>query len=152
MAKQQINPTQTIRPMFSGYMGSQYDNLTSGTYYKMTVDTENFDIGNNFNPTTNTYTISVTGYYQINFGVEYTSSSTVAAKRYVARMVKNGNVYILYAVGHSGVAGSLRISGNGLVYLAAGDTLTLECKTDAGVNTVDVAAGITTGFDIFQVG
>ena len=84
------NQTGTIYaagPAFSAYQGTA-QSVTSGTWTKVTFNTEEFDTNNNF--ASNRFTPTIAGYYQINAGV----ASAVAAQNYFASAIyKNGSIY-----------------------------------------------------------
>lgn len=78
-------------PAFSVYQGTS-QTLTSGVITKIALNTERFDTNNNFDSTTNyRFTPTVQGYYQINYGVYGTTTSTIT--NYVGALYKNGSVY-----------------------------------------------------------
>jgi len=56
--------TKPLHPMFSAYLGSAQDNLSTGNT-KILFDTERHDIGSNFNTTTNRFTAPVDGHYYL---------------------------------------------------------------------------------------
>ena len=74
-------------PAFSAYMGTD-TSLSSNTYTKIPIDTEDFDTNNNF--ASNRFTPTVAGYYQISGGVNITSTSTGLC--YI-NIYKNGSLY-----------------------------------------------------------
>jgi hypothetical protein len=51
------------QPAFSAYLAG-YQNITSGSYTKLTLDAEEFDTNNNF--ASSRFTPTVAGYYQLN--------------------------------------------------------------------------------------
>jgi hypothetical protein len=135
----------------SMYMSATHLNLTTGVYYTLEVDTVLFDLGNNFNPATYTFTFPEDGYYMVQISVEYEASSVIALKRYVAKLVKNGSIAVMYDSAHSGVAGGLMVRNTTVLFFAKGDTVVLQAKNDSGANTVDILGSITTGFVVMRV-
>jgi hypothetical protein len=73
-------------PAFSAYANTT-QSISTNTYTKITINTENFDTANAFDSTTNyRFTPLVAGYYQINGAVGITSTNIVFASIY-----KNGS-------------------------------------------------------------
>ena len=87
-----ITVAATAAPAFSAYAnGTQ--SLTSGTFTKITINTELFDTNSNFDSTTNyRFTPTVEGYYQVNGGVLISVGVTGIA---VASLYKNGSLATL---------------------------------------------------------
>jgi hypothetical protein len=82
-------------PTFSAYMtnGGSNQTLSSGTFTKVKLDTENWDTNNNFDSTTNyRFTPTVAGYYQINGSANISYGST-APNNIGALIYKNGSAY-----------------------------------------------------------
>jgi hypothetical protein len=76
-------------PAFSAYQ-STAQNITSSTYTKVNLQTEEFDTNNNFDSTTNyRFTPTVAGYYQVNAEVYPNTSTTFN----ITAIYKNGNLY-----------------------------------------------------------
>ena len=81
--------TQNTGPAFRAYAGSNVV-ISSATWTKVTLNTENFDTNNNFDSTTNyRFTPTVAGYYQIN-GTANGQPSGTAPVRLVTQIYKNG--------------------------------------------------------------
>ena len=79
-------------PAFSAYAGSAQTGLSSNTYVKVSLNTENFDTNNNFDSTTNyRFTPTVAGYYQLNGALRATGTgiSLITCSFY-----KNGSEYV----------------------------------------------------------
>lgn len=75
-------------PAFSAYLGTN-QTLTSATWTKLQINTEEFDTASNYDSTTNyRFTPSVAGYYQFNCGVSALNSSNTAVE---ASFYKNGS-------------------------------------------------------------
>ena len=74
-------------PAFSAYKSGSNQSLTSGTYTKVTFNTENFDTNNNF--ASSTFTPTVAGYYQINGRVDAETSGSIT--RLLITIFKNGS-------------------------------------------------------------
>ena len=74
-------------PAFSAYKSGSNQSITSGTYTKVTFNTENFDTNNNF--ASSTFTPTVAGYYQINGRVDAETSGSIT--RVLITIFKNGS-------------------------------------------------------------
>jgi hypothetical protein len=85
-----IQLAPTLAPAFSAYRGTGgQQSVTSQTWTKVQLNTENFDTANCFDSTTNyRFTPTVAGYYQINGSLYFTGTSTVRA---IVALYKNGN-------------------------------------------------------------
>jgi hypothetical protein len=80
-------------PAFSAYRGSSNQSVSTGTWTKAQLNTEDFDTANCFDSTTNyRFTPTVAGYYQINGSIAPDSSSAFGTGVYVA-IYKNGTLY-----------------------------------------------------------
>ena len=76
-------------PAFSYYLSST-QSITTSTTTKILFDTKTFDTNNNFS--SNRFTPTVAGYYQINMNVIGSSSSYSSIQIY--QIYKNGNPYV----------------------------------------------------------
>lgn len=133
-------------PAFSA-KPSVSQSVTSGTYTKVNLGTENFDTNNCFDNVTNyRFTPNVAGYYQFN-ALLYQSSSSSA--NYVWPIIyKNGNLGLagVSAGPASGLDGSSSVSG--LLYMnGTTDYVELYCYV-TGTNPV-IDAGLYTVFSGF---
>lgn len=89
-------PAQTATLAINGPAFSAYQNtgqtISNNTVTKISINTEEFDTNNNFDPTTNyRFTPTVAGYYQINFACGL-SGSTVNGLL-IGYIYKNGSNY-----------------------------------------------------------
>jgi hypothetical protein len=79
-------------PAFSAYIDPSNQSVTTNTWTKAALNTEEFDTASAFNTTTNRFTPLVAGYYQIQGGVQCQATAntqTVAA----CSIYKNGTIY-----------------------------------------------------------
>ena len=78
-------------PAFSAYMvnGNTGVSVTSGSFTKIVLDTEEYDTNSNFDTSNYRFTPTVAGYYQINAGVTMAAPDTGCA----AYLYKNGSGY-----------------------------------------------------------
>jgi hypothetical protein len=130
-------------PAFSAYASANSAMLTSGTYTKVVLNTEEFDTNSNFDSTTNyRFTPTVAGYYSITGSIFY-SYDTTAPNTIQAVIYKNGSAYkntqllatslygtqvvssIIYFNGTTDYVELYSRQGNGVnCYSAGGSTLT----------------------------
>jgi hypothetical protein len=77
-------------PAFAAYPSASSTNISSSTWTKVTLNTELYDTNSNF--ASSTFTPTVAGYYQINFGTNTGASNSNAYWSWAA-IYKNGSVY-----------------------------------------------------------
>jgi hypothetical protein len=98
-----ITVAATAAPAFSAYLNS-VQNTTTNTWTKATLDAEEFDTNSNFS--SNRFTPTVAGYYQINGCVCITNSSAWSTAGYAA-IYKNGSRYKSNFVNFTGGGGAI---------------------------------------------
>jgi hypothetical protein len=123
-------PATTGTAMVSGNMPAFSANgttsIVSSTLTTLTFATEIFDTNNNF--ASNTFTPTVAGYYQINFGMSYASAP--AGQAY-CQLRKNGTFYSNAVQSSGGYLTSH--TGSVLVYMnGTTDYLTVVCAQFGG--------------------
>jgi hypothetical protein len=80
-------------PAFSAYRGSSNQNVSTGTWTKAQLNTEDFDTASAFDSTTNyRFTPLIAGYYQINGSISPDSTSAFG-NGVQAAIYKNGTLY-----------------------------------------------------------
>ena len=88
-----ITVASTAAPAFSAYRSGSAQSISSNTYVKVQLNTEDFDTANCFDSSTNyRFTPTVAGYYQINGSIVPDSSSSFGNGLYVV-IYKNGSSY-----------------------------------------------------------
>jgi hypothetical protein len=120
------------QPAFSAYL-TGYQNISSGSYTKVTFDTEEFDTNNNFS--SSRFTPTVAGYYQLDACV---SCQSVYNTLKVA-IYKNGSIHkIGFNVQTNAVSGNVSsvVYANGStdyfeIYAFFGTTQTAEPSADS---------------------
>ena len=81
-------PSSIKGPAFSAYLASG-QTITSSTFTKVQINTEEFDTNSNYDNATNyRFTPTVSGYYQVNGAVRYDASTTPT--RCILSIYKNG--------------------------------------------------------------
>lgn len=103
-------------PAFSAYANAN-QTITSNTFTKIQINTEEFDTNSNFDSTTNyRFTPTVAGYYQVNGSVNNYSSTLPT--RLLAVIYKNGTAYKRFFDGAVSTGTFFANSeGSALVYL-----------------------------------
>lgn len=124
-------------PAFSAYLASN-QTVTSGTFTKVTFNTELFDTANAFDSTTNyRFTPQVAGYYQICLTLSNEASNTIT--RLAVSIYKNGTEYARSIMPSAG--GGQALSTSQIIYLN-GSTDYVE---GYGIINASVAAVFTGG-------
>jgi hypothetical protein len=96
-------------PAFSAYPTSGTSTST-GTWTKITFDSENFDTNNNF--ASSRFTPTVAGYYQITGNVRY---NAITASAIYSGIYKNGSLFCQSGTG--GATAYVSVSVSSIVYL-----------------------------------
>jgi hypothetical protein len=79
------------QPAFSAYMSSN-QSITSATFTKVQINTEEFDTNNNYDPTTNyRFTPTVAGYYQVSARTD--NGPSTGGSQCAVFIYKNGSVF-----------------------------------------------------------
>jgi hypothetical protein len=106
-------------PTFSA-RNSSNQSITSTTFTKVTLDTEDFDTNNNF--ASSTFTPTVAGYYQINCTIRI---SGVAVTGATVAIYKNGSAFTRVAETNSSIGSDFTLSGSSIIS-CNGTTDTIE--------------------------
>ena len=122
----------------SVYLGTSQTGLTSGTTPKVVLDTELYDLGNNF--AANKYVAPVTGYYQINFSV-YMTGDGGALIGGLACLFKDG-VPVAYGNLNAPYANLIISVGSALLYAVKGSYFELFANADTSSSTWKILASI----------
>lgn len=128
----------------SAYLGADQENIVTDTNTKVLLETENFDIGGDFDVANNKFVAPRNGYYFVTGQIRW--KYPIQNKHTYGYVAKNG-----IAVGDS-VATSITYYGGNwpsahtdnisqLVYLLENDELFLCCRHNGGVNTPDIMSG-----------
>jgi len=124
---------------FRAYLSSAY-NISSGTFTKITLDAEDFDLNNEFDTSNSRFTPTVAGYYWIS--AAFANNGASSPSRLIARLHKNGSVFS-FAVGDQ-VTG-YTVSGGKLMYFnGATDYVELYGYIIAG--TAEVSGAEMSGY------
>ena len=125
----------TAAPAFSVYRGGANQALTTATFTKVQLSTEEYDTNNNFDNSTNyRFTPTVAGYYQISGSVGLTGTNV----RILCTIYKNGSEYFR---GTDATANLSQVTVSGLVYFN-GSTDYVELYAYASfAGTSDISSG-----------
>jgi hypothetical protein len=121
-------------PAFSAYAAAD-TTITTNTFTKVNIDTEDFDSDGVFDTATNRFTPNVAGYYQVSAAVNFSASATPT--RCIGLVYKNGSEF--KRIGDSVSSGN-QVCGSCLVYLN-GSTDYIELYTRISAATAAYAGG-----------
>jgi len=132
---------------FKAYLGSNQLNFTDNSWITVQFDTEDFDVNNDFNTNTYTFTAPATGYYYLAATVLFIGGTVIdagggATGRYAIRLFKNSTTSIASYNNHAGSTDFLSTGTGGIFLLNKNDTVVAQVKCDVGASTVDVSAGL----------
>jgi len=114
------------------YLNTAPQVFTDGVVAKVTLNAITYDVLTEADITTdNRFVAKQSGYYQINGAVYF--ATTVAAKRYAAKICKNGAVYS-QVTNHSSNTGLIGVMVSDIIWLDTDDYLELWARHDAGEN------------------
>jgi len=114
-----VNSLQSFAPVFSA-RNSTNQSITSATFTKVTLDTEDFDTNSNF--ASSTFTPTVAGYYQINCIVRINGVAVTAS---IIAIYKNGSAFTRVAETNSSIGNDFTLAGSSIVS-CNGTTDTIE--------------------------
>ncbi len=147
-----INEFETLRafsqPSFLAYKaladGTQANVTGAGTAVTVTVPTELFDVGSDFNTSTSTHTAPVTGRYLYTVGI-YIQNLTSAMTQFRIELVTSNRAYILLDMhGYNVMNGSNSILISQACYadMDASDTAYIRATVSNGASdSVDITEG-----------
>jgi hypothetical protein len=133
--------------VFSAFVDTA-QTITNNSTTKVTLDGENFDPESEFDSTTNyRYTPSVSGYYQVNFGVRLNPGVSINANNQLQSFIyKNGASICRSSNRQDNTGASMSASGSEIVFLnGSTDYIELYVYQSTGVSctTTDTANGGT---------
>jgi len=134
-----------IAPKARAYLGTLQENLGNDAATKVLLDTENYDIGSDFDTGNNRFVAPVTGYYLVAASVRYLNTSVVADKRYHIMIYVNQAEYSV-SVSQSSYTDWISATLSDIVPVTAGQYIELYARQASGGATVDVNNGTTQTF------
>lgn len=128
---------------FRVYRNAAYTGVADATITVVDFDAESYDSNNNFDLTTNQYTIPVTGYYQFNFSCRFAGTAIVAAGGYLYGGAA-GTSQLASTIHAQASSADTWVHADGLFYCTAGDLINARIYGDVtGTITVLEGAGST---------
>ena len=113
-----ITPSNNLYPKgptFAAYLSGGDQSISSTTYTKIEMNSEEWDTDSCYDTTTFRFTPNVAGYYQINLTVRFKGTST---QGYISAIFKNGSETYRIEHDQNTTVGPLRgAAGSALVYL-----------------------------------
>lgn len=104
-----VNSLQSFAPAFSA-RNSTSQSISTGTFTKVTLDTEDFDTNNNF--ASSTFTPTVAGYYQINCIIRINGTAVTGS---AIAIYKNGSAFTRVAETNSAIGADFTLAGSSIV-------------------------------------
>lgn len=118
-------------------LGTTMTNLPNASYTTVELDTENYDVGSDFNTTTYTFTAPVTGYYLVNGFVRLLNAVT-GSYQLLFNVTGTGNNYGLRQNVNASVYSRPNLYQTAVMYLTASDTSVMRIYNDSGASTPDL--------------
>jgi hypothetical protein len=132
------------------FLNANQENILSLTDVKVNLNTLTYDLGNNFDESTNyRFTAPVAGLYKIIGSVWYLNTSVQADKRYKAMIYKNGSA-IAHSSAHSSHVDYISANVSDEVFLKKDDYIELWAYTTGTGDTVDIY-GEANGFFTYLI-
>ena len=97
---------------------SSTQSITQGSFVKLQFNTEDFDIGSDWDTSNYRFTAPVTGYYQVNAGIIY--DNVTDGKFFYLAIFVNGSEYATSITQAAGATSDPNVTVSGLVYCASG--------------------------------
>jgi len=129
-----INITAKAR----AYLNAAQNNLVNGTWTVVNLDTENYDIGNDFDTTNHKFVVPLTGYYLICGSVTF--ANPVVDKRYGVGIYHDTTQKAIHLVTVALSVG-IAVPVSTILHLTASNNIYLKAKSDSGGDTVDLSTG-----------
>ncbi len=135
-----VKERMELRACSRAYLNTQQSDITHQVYTKILFDAESYDIGSDFDVTESTYTVPITGYYQINATMMW-GATPQADTRYIMLVYKNGSS-VLSSSKHASINVFLTTSISDTLHFTAGDGVWIVAyNAHAADDTVDIIDG-----------
>lgn len=139
-----ITTTDSNPYKFSVYMSAnQTLSATPGAYNKLVLNTEEYDTNNNFNTTTYTYTIPVTGYYIFTGCAQLLSQ---AASYFIISLSKTGTTEYRRFAENPNCTGNITLSGAIEGLYTSGETISFGALSGTASKVVGGGTAQVTRF------
>jgi len=135
------DPTNTT--MARAYLAGAQINLTDATDTKVLIETENWDVGSNFDAANKRYVAPVTGYYHVSCSVGF--SACVDAKIDQVMLYVNGSA-VSYSSESTASTSAHRLNHSDDIYVVAGQYVELYARCNTGANTTDLISTSTSTY------
>ena len=122
------------------YLSADQLNIVDTTWTPVEIDTEDYDVGGNFNTGTYTFIAPVAGYFHISGQVIWLGASVVADRQYWTGISVN-DVIVAAIPAQAAYVGPVGASISTDLLLAVDDEVKLEAYCNTGVGTVDIDGG-----------
>lgn len=113
------------------YLSADQTGIIHNTWTKILLNAETYDLGSNFDTSLHRFIAPVSGYYQVNWCLQW--QSTTADIRYISAIRKNGNQIASHYMQASCIE-FLSIPGADIVHLIKGDYIELWGYHSSEVN------------------
>jgi hypothetical protein len=139
---------------FRGYLAANQTGVADATHTAVLIDTEVYDLGNNF--ASYVYTCPIPGYYQADFVVFGWCATAHNMNTFFAGIDNFAGTHLLRGSRFGGTSAQNIVqgsSGSGSIYRAAGDTMKLavymDFDNDAATGTIEGGYAYSTSLSIY---
>ena len=137
------DPNLALSCSFSAYMNTAITNASINSLVSLPFDAEDFDLGNNFNTSTYTFTAPATGYYLFNTHVRLNTNDR-SMDYIMLRLVTNALTYERNIWDPNAFYNDVTywsMNSTDLIYLPSGNTISPKYYQGGGNAMVDIPSG-----------
>jgi len=137
------DPNLALSCSFSAYMNTAITNASINSLVSLPFDAEDFDLGNNFNTSTYTFTAPATGYYLFNTHVRLNTNDR-SMDYIMLRLVTNSLTYERNIWDPNAFYSDVTywsMNSTDLIYLPSGNTISPKYYQGGGNAMVDIPSG-----------
>lgn len=143
--------TNTKQPAFLAQAAGTLSSVSGdGTLYTVPFATELFDVNNDFNTGTSTFTAPVQGRYYFNAQVFRINSNTSTTNSLFINCTRPTLTNIAYTTQRAIFSSEDTLSVSALVYLETADTVTVVYQASGGALDIDLFDGTTSLYTSFS--